>query len=332
MASGVNEIQALPSASLAHIAERARVYIAQALAQATQRAYTSDLRRLYVWLDHMGLPPRLPVTGEVLALHLASLADSGYSVSAIERARAAVKSAHDVLDEDGAPNPATDKRVRYAMKGIRRALGVRPLREVDALYPEDVRSMLRALPTGRAHLLRSCRNAALLACGFALGSRRSELVALDVSDVNKTTDGYVVVIRRSKTDQEGRGREVGVPYGTQASCCPVRLLDAWLDRRGVDGGGPLFCGVSPDGHWILHDHRICPRTVARVIQRAAKLGGVDKDVAGHSLRAGLVSSAARAGKSIQSIQGQTGHRSLDMVLRYMRRESLFDDNAAAGIL
>jgi integrase len=268
-----------------------------------------------------------------LALHLASLADAGYSMSSVERTRAAIKTAHDALvPEDGPPNPALDKRVRYVMKGIRRTLGVRPRREVEALYPDDVRAMLRALPDGRAQRLRSIRNRALIAWGFAMGSRRSELVALNVDDVHKSADGWVALIRRSKTDQEGAGREVGIPYGSQAACCPVRLLDVWLETRGTDDVGPLFCGVSPNGQWVLHFHRLCPRTVARTVQRAAKLASLDKDVAGHSLRSGLVSSAARAGKSIQSIQNQTGHRTLEMVLRYIRRESIFDDNAAAGIL
>jgi integrase len=170
------------------------------------------------------------------------------------------------------------------------------------------------------------REQALLLVGFAGAFRRSELAALDWEDVEERPEGLVVTIRRSKTDAEGQGRKVGIPRGREV--CPVAALAAWREESG-GGSGPVFRRV--DRHSRLLE-RMSGQAVAFVVKRwAAVIGRDATEFSGHSLRAGLATSAALAGKSERAIMNQTGHRSVTMVRRYIRDGSLFRDNAAEGI-
>jgi integrase len=165
--------------------------------------------------------------------------------------------------------------------------------------------------------------------GFASALRRAELVSLNVEDVVPGPDGLTITLRRSKTDQEGAGRVIGVPFGSAPAVCPVRALAAWLTAAGITEGA-IFRGVSRHGALL---GRLSGRGVARVVQRGAAAVGLEAATfGGHSLRAGLTTAAAMAGKSERSIMSQTGHRSVTMVRRYIRAASVFTDNAAAGLL
>lgn len=173
------------------------------------------------------------------------------------------------------------------------------------------------------------RDRALLLIGFAGGFRRSELVALDVADIVVTRDGLVVTIRRSKTDQEGEGRKIGVPYGSNPITCPVRALQDLLQQCGYSEG-PLFRPINRHGN--MASIRLSGAAVADVVKRYIEAAGLDaSDFSGHSLRSGLATSAAMAGASERSIMDQTGHRSLNMVRRYIRDGSLFRENAVTMV-
>src|SRR6202042_2991166 len=122
-----------------------------------------------------------------------------------------------------------------------------------------------------------------------------------------TRDGLIVTLKRSKTDQDGRGVEKGIPYASTPALCPVRALRAWLDAAGIEAG-PIFRGV--DRHGRVSSERITDRTVARIVQRCALAAGLDPSrFAGHSLRAGFATTAAQKGKSLDAIMRQTGHKS-----------------------
>ena len=210
------------------------------------------------------------------------------------------------------------------MAGIRRARGTAPTQKAP-LRTADIRAMLAQLPDS----LLGARDRALLLLGFAGGFRRSELVALDVADLEKATHGVTVTLRRSKTDQAGEARKVGVPRGHHPETCPAGALDGWLQAAEIDDG-PVFRGV--DRHGNVSPRRLCDRTVARVVKRAVEATGLDPArFAGHSLRAGLATTAAEAGASERSIMEQTGHRSTLMVRRYIREGSLYADNAATTL-
>ena len=172
------------------------------------------------------------------------------------------------------------------------------------------------------------RDRALLLVGFAGAFRRSELVSLDVADVAFDPNGLTIRLRRSKTDQEGEGRKVGLPYGSNLATCPVRALQEWLHVAAITNGA-LFVGINRHG---TPQGRLSACAVALIVKKVVAAAGLNPDLyAGHSLRAGLATSAAMAGVSERSIMAQTGHKSVMMVRRYIRDGSLFRENAAAGI-
>jgi len=177
--------------------------------------------------------------------------------------------------------------------------------------------------------IKGTRDKALLLIGFAGAFRRSELVALTVEDVEHVKQGIVIHLRRSKTDQAGEGRKIAIPYA-RGAVCPVHALQEWLQISGITSG-LIFRGVTRHGH--ISEFGLSPQSVALVVKERAAAVGLDAtQYAGHSLRAGLVTSAAQAGISSWKIRQQTGHKSETMLLRYIRDASIFIDNAAGGVL
>lgn len=177
--------------------------------------------------------------------------------------------------------------------------------------------------------LRALRDRALLLVGFAAALRRSELVALDVADVAFVTEGLVVTLRRAKTDQEGRGTEIAIPFGRGVQTCPVLALRVWLEAARIEEGA-IFRSVSR--HDALGPARLSDRDVARVVKAAVAAAGYDPTTfAGHSLRSGFITTAAREGVAERHIQNQSRHKSLPVLRGYIRRGSLFVDNAAGRV-
>jgi integrase len=182
---------------------------------------------------------------------------------------------------------------------------------------DELKLMLERLPTTRVGL----RDRALLLLGFAGAFRRSELVSLDVADLEFARAGLIVTLRKSKTDQEGNSRRLGIPFGSSETTCPVRSVQAWLEAALITSG-PVFRPL--DVFDRVQPERLSDKAVARIVKRRAKAVGLDPArYAGHSLRAGLATSAAAAGASERVIMSQTGHRSADMVRRYIREGALF---------
>lgn len=287
---------------------------------ATIRAYRSDWRDFTAWCECRDLQA-LPAAPATVALYVTDLA--GWAkVSTIGRRLSAIAEAHHLAGES---SPTQDPRVRTTMAGIRRTLGVAQEGK-QPILTEQLRAMVAPLSEDR---LLDVRDRALLLVGFAGAFRRSEIVGLDVADISNGSDGLTVLLRRSKTDQEGQGRKVGIPYGSNPATCPVRAYRAWLDASGVTSG-PAFRPVGRGntvGAGRLHD-----RGVAMAVKRRLAAAMIDPaSYAGHSLRSGLATSAARAGASERSIMAQTGHKSLPMVRRYIREGSLFLENAAAVV-
>ncbi len=168
--------------------------------------------------------------------------------------------------------------------------------------------------------LRDVRDRALLLVGFAGAFRRSELSDVSFTDLEWVPGGIAIVLRRSKTDQERRGRRVGIGRG-QGAMCPVAALDAWLAAARI-AEGPLFRAVSRHGQ--VSERRLSPEAVALVVKARVATAGLDPGrYSGHSLRAGLVTSAARDGVPTWRIREQTGHRSEAMLQRYIRDADMF---------
>jgi site-specific recombinase XerD len=300
--------------------DRATQFQVESVAANTRRAYSGDWRRFTAWCAAQGRDS-LPATPDTALLYLTHLADQGKKVATIERAAAAIATAHRTA---GHTAPTEDAQVRRVMRGIRRTLKVAPTQKAAA-----VTSVLRQLIDAQPNTLVGLRNRALLLIGFAGAFRRSELVALDVADVRFVHEGLEITVRQSKTDPEGKGHMKGLPYGSHPETCPVRVLRAWLDAAGITAG-PLL--RSFDARRQLQTQRLRDYEVAKIIKRSARKAGIDAAAfSGHSLRIGFVTSAYAAGVPEDAIMAQTGHRSIPTVRRYKRRATLFQRNAAAQV-
>lgn len=338
------------------VTEAARRYLVAARSESTRRAYASDWAHFTTWYqaqgdEHDNPQPALPASPEVVALYLAQHAPS-HKVTTLIRRCSAISAVHQAA---GHPSPTASVLVRTTLAGIRRVHGIAPDAK-DPLLAHQVRRLLDALPTDPARTLLAARDRALLVLGFYGALRRSELVALDTTDVEVNEHGLIVTVRRSKTDQDGAGRRIAMLHTGSPDSCPAETYTAWttalsatvtararthqllpgegVHPEGEGSTGPLIGPVfrSVDRHGNPAPTRLSDRAVARVVQRTALRAGLGHlDLAGHSLRAGFATSAAAAGKSERSIMKQTGHTSLPMVRRYIREGSLYRDNPTDGL-
>jgi site-specific recombinase XerD len=285
------------AAELAELIEDAEHYAAAAQAINTTRAYASDWKQFAAWCERYRLQP-LPAPAAVVGLYLTSLAKRGLAVSTIRRRAAAIARAH----RQAGHLPATsDPRVLTVMEGIARIHGSAPNKKTALLRDPLLELIDRIDPTTTVGL----RDRALLLLGFAVGLRRSELVALQVEDLSPSPDGLRIRIARSKTDQQGRGQELLVVYAEPPRPCPVRALRAWLDAAEVTTG-PIFRGVTRTG---AISNPLTPQTVALIIKKRARTAGLDaREFAGHSLRSGYATQAARDGHHPTQIAATTRHQ------------------------
>ena len=296
--------------------------LVDAKASATKKAYAGDWTRFTEWCRENSAEA-LPAQPTVIGAYVAHLAQIGRKPATIGRVLVSISQAHKLAGF--VPSPTSSAAVQETLKGVRRSLGVAQ-RQVSPLVVEHLRRLVAELPSSLIGL----RDRALLLVGFASALRRSELVSLTVADLEDVPEGLVILLRKSKTDQEAAGRRIGVPFGEQPETCPVRALRAWLEAAAISEG-PLFRAV--DRHGRVAARALSDKAVAEVVKRATTRAGYDaKQFAGHSLRAGFVTAAASAGKSERAIMAQTGHRSERMVRRYIRDGRLFVENAAEGLL
>jgi integrase len=210
------------------------------------------------------------------------------------------------------------------MKGIRRRLGLNQ-RQARPLLRDDLFAILDRM-TERP---KDIRDRALLLLGFATAMRRSELVALEVEDIERVERGLLVNVRRSKTDQDGRGRQIAVPFG-RTRHCPVKALDDWLTFSQVSSGR-IFRGMNRHGQ-MLPDG-ITSEAVSLILKARLRIANYDPGYfSGHSLRAGFATSAALLGAPSYTIRRTTGHRSDASLSRYVRVLDIFEENAASKLL
>lgn len=308
--------EATSPVELARLDDQAREYVRESKAANTRRAYASDWAHWVLWCERRELAS-LPARAETVALFASDLAASR-KVSTIIRHLSVISQAHQAA---GVDSPTKSTVVRAVLQGIKRTHGIAQTQK-SPVVTEDVRTMVKALPLDA---LGGLRDRALLLTGFVGALRRSEIAALDVSDAQFIAEGIRLLIRRSKSDQEGAGEFVGLPYGSDPAACPVRALMAWRDAAGGTEG-PLFRPVDRFGR--LGQARLSGQAVAEIIKRAAARVGKDPALyGGHSLRAGMATSAAQAGAGEAAIQRHGRWKSL-VVRRYVRHGSLFVDNAA----
>jgi len=305
---------------LAPLGNSVRQYLAASVAANTQRGYQSDWKQFTAWCDATG-HASLPAAPVMIARYLAHLADNGRKASTIDRARAAIRKMHEAA---GLEDPTHALAVTQTLKGIRRTIGTAPQQKAPAVSA-DIKAMIAHLPDTR----KGQRDKALLLVGFAGGFRRSELVGIRAEHVSVTSDGVTILLPFSKTDQEGHGRLVGIRRTAHPETCPVRALLAWLTAAGITCG-PVFRSIDKGNH--IHPDALTAQSVALVVKAAATAAQLDvAKYSGHSLRAGLVTQAAKNKANVTDIMRQTGHQSVETVNKYIRKANIFEDNVSGMI-
>ena len=325
------------SGTLDRLVETARDYARAAASENTRKAYAKDWAQFARWCRMRGTDP-LPPSPELIGLYIADLAaplgkSPALSVSSIERRLSGLAWGY---AQRGARLDRKDRHIATVLAGIRRK-HARPPAQKEAILPEDLRDMLATL----THDLRGLRDRAILLIGFAGGLRRSEIVALD-HDKDDTPDsggwvevldGGVLITLRGKTGW----REVEIARGSSDQTCPVHALTQWLHYAKIDFG-PLFVAVSRNGLKATSE-RLSDKHVARLIKQTVENAGLRPELSkadrlrlfsGHSLRAGLASSAEVDERYVKK---QLGHASAEMTRRYQRRRDRFRVNLtkAAGL-
>ena len=307
----------LPACLTADV-EKAADLARQEKAKATRRAYRSDFEIFQAWCAGRGVSA-LPATPETVAAFLACEVERGIRPSTMGRRVAAVRYAHKLA---GHRVPTDDERVKATVRGIRRTLGTAPRKKAPATVERVI-----AMTVGTGDGLKGLRDRALLLLGFAGAFRRSELVGLDCEDIQECETGLRVTIRRGKTDQEGQGATIAIVRGLIA--CPVEALRTWLDAAGIVTG-PLFRSIRKGGKL---GGRLTDQSVVGIVKSHAERVGLDPaSFAGHSLRAGFLTSAAQRGASIFKMMDVSRHRSVDTLRGYVRDAEIFKDHAGAGLL
>jgi site-specific recombinase XerD len=317
------------STELAAVVAAAGGFLLAARSENTIRAQNSDWRMFDAWCARVDRDS-MPAAPETVGLYLSALAKGladpddprPRKASTVARHLATISVRH---RRAGFPSPKKFEIVTKTMDGINRSLGRNPAHK-DPAESHHLRAMVMSLPD----TLLGLRNRVLLLVGFSGAFRRSELVGICFEHVEWVDQGIVVFLPRSKTDQTAKGRHVRIPRGVGVTC-PVAALRAWCEEM-KDAGittGPVLRSVRA-GHAY---EPLTDQTVARVVKGTVAALGMDpRNFAGHSLRSGHVTSAAKAGHMLKGIQDKTGHKSLDMLAQYIHLVGSWEEDSSNGLL
>lgn len=308
-----DELAAMPPAVQM---ERLQRYAQRSKANATWEAYRRDWGRFQDWCVERGLAA-LPAHPAVVADYAVHLGENGRSIRGIRRCMAAIAASHATA---GHTPPTASDQVKLVLQGVAREFGV-PAAKKSALDGRELRRVIEMCP---GHTLAGRRDRAILAIGYFGAFRRSEVVALDRADVAETSGGLEVLLRRSKTDQEGSGTVKALKRRSDITD-PATLLRVWLAASGITAG-PLFRPI--DRHGNMASERLTDHAVALILKRACQRAGLDPArYSGHSLRRGFATSAARGGADGLLIRRQTKHKSDRMVDEYVEEGTRFGRHA-----
>lgn len=306
-------------AVISDLDDLAKSYMQQALSSSTRKLYISDFRRFAGWCESVNLTT-LPATSGTVARFLAAEAASGIRPATLVRRLAAIRMAHEAK---GYPSPTQHAGVKAVLKGIRREKGSAQRKKAPATA-ERMQMMVAHCPDTLVGL----RDRALLLLGFGGAFRRSELVALAVSDIERTPEGLRITIRKSKTDQEGQGQTIAVLNGSHLRIADT--LEAWLEAAKITEGH-LFRPVRKGGK--VGSTALTDRSVANIVKHyAGKAGLTVDDFSGHSLRSGFITSGAAAGADLFKLMEVSRHRKPETVMGYVRESRLFENHAGEKFL
>jgi len=291
----------------------------------TVRAYKSDFNDFGLFCAQNGFKS-LPSEPKIVSLYLTHLSTRDIKMSTLKRRLVSIGVIHKLkghyLDTKHPiiiENIMGIKRRKGSIQKGKKPLLINNLKEITNVIDEY----------NKHEDLKRLRDRSIILIGFSGGFRRNEIVSIDYDDLDFVNEGLKINLKRSKTDQFGEGLVKAIPYFDNTQYCPVMSLKNWIKISNILSG-PLFRRFSKGSN--LSENRLTDQTVALLIKKYLKLANIDsKNYSGHSLRSGFATSAAEAGAEERSIMAMTGHKSTEMVRRYIKEANLFKNNALSKI-
>jgi site-specific recombinase XerD len=286
----------------------------------TVRAYKSDFNNFGLFCAQNGFKS-LPSEPKIVSLYITHLSSKGIKMSTLKRRLVSIGVIHKLkghyLDTK---HPVIIENIM----GIKRRKGSIQKGKKPLLI-NNLKKIINVIDEYNTENIKKFRDRSIILMGFSGGFRRNEIVSLDYDDLDFVTEGLKISIKRSKTDQFGEGSVKGLPYFDNTQYCPVLSLKNWIEISRIRSG-PLFRRFSKGTK--LSEKRLTDQTVALLIKKYLKIAGIDsKNYSGHSLRSGFATSAAEAGVEERNIMSMTGHKSPEMVRRYIKEANIFKNNA-----
>ena len=286
----------------------------------TVRAYKSDFNNFGLFCAQNGFKS-LPSEPKIVSLYITHLSSKGIKMSTLKRRLVSIGVIHKLkghyLDTK---HPVIIENIM----GIKRRKGSIQKGKKPLLI-NNLKKIINVIDEHNTENIKKFRDRSIILMGFSGGFRRNEIVSLDYDDLDFVTEGLKISIKRSKTDQFGEGSVKGLPYFDNTKYCPVLSLKNWIEISRIRSG-PLFRRFSKGTK--LSEKRLTDQTVALLIKKYLKIAGIDsKNYSGHSLRSGFATSAAEAGVEERNIMSMTGHKSPEMVRRYIKEANIFKNNA-----
>ena len=286
----------------------------------TVRAYKSDFKDFGLFCVQNGFK-NLPSDPKIVSLYLTHLSTKEVKLSTIKRRLVSIGVIHKMK---GHYLDTKHPVIVENLMGIKRRKGTVQKSKKPILI-NDLKKILKVIDEQNIQDIKKLRDKSIILIGFSGGFRRNEIVSLDYEDLDFVHEGVKITVKRSKTDQFGEGSIKALPYFEDSVYCPVTILQRWLNISKIRQGS-LFRRFSK-GSKLTND-RLTDQTVALLIKDYLNIAGIDsKNYSGHSLRSGFATSAAESGAEERSIMAMTGHKSAEMVRRYIKEANLFKNNA-----
>ena len=286
----------------------------------TLRAYKSDFNDFSLFCVQNGFKS-LPSEPKIVSLYLTHLSAKGIKMSTLKRRLVSIGVIHKLK---GHYLDTKHPIIIENILGIKRRKGS-VQKGKKPLLINNLKLIINVIDEYNKENLKKFRDRSIILMGFSGGFRRNEIVSLDFDDLEFVIEGLKINLKRSKTDQLGEGYVKALPYFDNSQYCPVQSVKKWLEIANINSG-PLFRRFSKGSK--LSENRLTDQTVALIIKKYLKLAGIDnKNYSGHSLRSGFATSAAESGVEERSIMAMTGHKSAEMVRRYIKDANLFKNNA-----
>ena len=290
----------------------------------TIRAYKSDFHDFELFCIQNGFKS-LPSEPKIISLYLTSLSSKDIKMSTLKRRLVSIGVIHKLK---GHYLDTKHPLIIENIMGIKRRKGSAQNGKKPLLI-NNLKALIKAINRSNSNPIIKFRDRTIVLIGFSGGFRRNEIVSLNYDDIEFVNEGMKINLRRSKTDQFGEGFLKGVPYFDNPVYCPVISMQNWLKISEINSG-PLFRRFSKGAK--LTKMRLTDQTVPLIIKKYLQLAGIDsKNYSGHSLRSGFATSAAEAGAEERSIMAMTGHKSTEMVRRYIKEANVFKNNALNNI-